>query len=247
MALKVTVWNEGRHEKTDLAAKAIYPLGIHNCIKSFLEKDGDLAVRTVTLDDPEQGLPDEVLNDTDVLIWWGHMAHKEVCEELVAKICDRVYKGKMGFIALHSAHHSKPFRALVGASGNLSWGRNQKEVIWNLNPSHEICRGIPDHFVLNEEELYAEPFYIPQPQELLFGCWFEDGYIFRGGATFNKGAGRVFYFQPGHETCRSFYNENVQRIIRNAVYWVRPNDIGYTVPDGAPKVEVKICDETSEY
>ena len=100
MALKVTVWNEGRHEKTDPAAKAIYPLGIHNCIKSFLEKDGDLAVRTVTLDDPEQGLPDEVLNDTDVLIWWGHMAHKEVREELVAKICDRVYKGKMGFIAL---------------------------------------------------------------------------------------------------------------------------------------------------
>ena len=136
--IRVTVWNEFRHEKTKEAVKAIYPDGLHAVIKSFLDKTGDMEVRLAALDDPDQGLPDNVLENTDVLIWWGHMAHKEVNDELVAKIQQRVYLGKMGFIALHSGHHSKPFRAIVGTNGNLTWGRNQKEVMWNLLPAFPI-------------------------------------------------------------------------------------------------------------
>jgi len=243
--LNVVVWNEFRHEKTKEEVKALYPNGLHAVIKEFLDEDTTLNVRLAALDDPDQGLPDEVLNQTDVLIWWGHKSHKDVSDELTQKIRDRVFLG-MGFIALHSGHHSKPFRAIIGTNGNLSWGRNQKEVIWNLMPSHPITKGIPDHFILESEELYSEPFYIPQPDALLFGAWFEDGHIFRAGACFHRGAGKVFYFQPGHETCRSFFNPYVRTIIRNAVHWAAPNETGYEITDECPHLLGKVTDEFSK-
>ncbi len=241
--IKVTIWNEGRHEKINPQAREVYPNGIDGTIKEFLEPNADFIVRTAHLDDPDQGLPDEVLNDTDVLLWWGHMAHKEVSDALVERIRTRVYLGQMGFIALHSAHHSKPFRAIVGTNGHLSWGRGQKEIVWTLMPGHEIAAGIPDHFLIDDEELYAEPFYIPQPDALVFGSWFEDGHILRSGACFYRGAGKLFYFQPGHETCRSFHNPYVQRIITNAVRWAAPNDIAFSVTDTAPCIRTPIVDE----
>ena len=184
-----------------------------------------------------------MLENTDVLIWWGQMSHHLVADELVEKIRNRVYLGKMGFIALHSAHKSKPFRAIVGTSGNLSWGREQKEIMWTLLPAHPIAAGIPDHFILPEEELYSEPFYIPQPDELIFCGWFEDGHVMRAGATFLTGAGKVFYFQPGHEVCPSYHNENVQRIITNAVRWAQPNAVGYNIPGECPHITWKTVDE----
>lgn len=232
--LNVTIWNEFRHERQEQTVKDIYPDGIHGCIKQFLDKNADLNVRLAALDDPDQGLPDDVLNSTDVLMWWGHMAHHEVSDVLVEKIRQRVYTGKMGLIVMHSGHHSKVFREVVGTNGNLSWGRDQMEIVWNLLPAHPIAAGIPDHFKLESEELYCEPFYVPQPDELVFGSWYEDGYIFRSGLCYYRGAGKVFYFQPGHEFCKSYYNPYVQKILTNAVYWAAPNDIGYQIPDGAP-------------
>ncbi len=240
--IRVTVWNEFRHEKEMEEARAVYPNGLHAVIKEFLDEEEDFEVRLAALDDPDQGLPDEVLNATDVLIWWGHVAHKEVRDELAERIRDRVYAGDMGFIALHSAHHSKPFRAIVGTTGNLTWGREQKEVIWNLMPSHPIAAGIPDHFIIEEEELYAEPFYIPNPDALVFGCWYEDGFIFRGGACFLRGAGKVFYFQPGHESCRSFFNPYVQRVIKNAIRWASSKP-SYEIPEKCIHFKEKITDE----
>ena len=241
--LNVVVWNEFRHEKTNDVVKAIYPDGLHAVIKSFLDTNEDMEVTLAALDDPEQGLSDELLEKTDVLLWWGHMAHGEVDDELVKKIQTRVYLGNMGFIALHSGHHSKPFKAIVGTNGNLSWGRDQKEIMWTIMPQHPIAAGIPDHFLIEQEELYCEPFYIPQPDALVFGAWYEDGYIFRTGACFLRGAGKVFYFQPGHETCRSFYNPYVQKIITNAVYWAAPSEIGYDIDNGCPLIRTKVIDE----
>ena len=241
--IKVTVWNEFRHEKTKEHVKAIYPNGLHAVIADFLGKNEDISVRLAALDDEYQGLPDDVLEDTDVLIWWGHMAHKEVDDELVKKIQQRVYLGKMGLIALHSGHHSKIFKAVIGTNGNLQWGREQKEIIWNVNPGHPICAGIPDHFLIESEEVYSEPFFIPEPDALLFIGWFEDGNVFRSGACFNRGAGKVFYFQPGHESCRSFYNPYVQKIITNGVYWAAPNNLGFDIEDKCPHMLSPTKDE----
>ena len=241
--INVTVWNEFRHEKTDPACKAVYPDGLHATIKAFLDVNEDMNVRLAALDDPDNGLPDEVLNNTDVLIWWGHMAHHLVPDELAEKIRERVYLGKMGFIALHSAHKSKPFGAIVGTNGNLSWGRDQKEIIWNILPAHETAAGIPDHFLLDEEELYSEPFYIPQPDELIFGGWFEDGHIMRSGMTFYRGAGKIFYLQPGHESCKAYYHPCIQRILTNAIRWAKPTEFGYEIEDRCPHITWKTTDE----
>ena len=241
--IRVTAWNEFRHERSNEYVKSIYPDGIHGLIKQFLETQDDIEVTLAALDDPENGLPDEVLNNTDVLIWWGHMAHHEVPDALVERIRNRVYTGGMGLIVLHSGHHSKVFRQVVGTNGNLSWGRDQKEIVWNLLPSHPIAAGIPDHFTLELEELYCEPFYVPQPEALVFGSWFEDGFIFRSGLCYTRGAGKVFYFQPGHESCPSYHNQYVQKIITNAVYWAKPAEIGYEVPESAPMMQYKPIDE----
>mgnify|MGYP003311062658 CR=1 FL=1 len=119
--LNVVVWNEFRHEKHNEYVRSIYPDGIHGLIKQFLETNDDIEVTLAALDDPDNGLPDEVLNNTDVLIWWGHMAHREVSDALVEKIRQRVYAGKMGFLPVHSGHHSKPFRYLLGTSCNLCY------------------------------------------------------------------------------------------------------------------------------
>ncbi len=234
--IRVTIWNEFRHEKTKEKVRALYPNGIHATIGEFLAENGDMEIRLAALDDECQGLPDSLLENTDVLIWWGHMAHKEVDDKLVERIRDRVYLGKMGFIALHSAHHSKPFKQIVGTNGNLQWGRQQREIVWNMLPAHPIAAGIPEYFVLDKEEMYSEPFFIPPPDELVFASWFEDGNLFRSGACFYRGAGKVFYFQPGHETCKSFYNPYVRRIITNAVYWAKPADMPLKITNSCPHI-----------
>ena len=240
--IRVLVWNEFEHERTKSNVAAIYPNGIHATIAEFLQCD-DIQVKTATLQDENCGITKELLDETDVLIWWGHMAHHEVPDALVEKIRHRVYTKGMGLIVLHSGHHSKVFRQVVGTNGNLSWGRDQKEVVWNLLPSHPIAAGIPDHFTLTTEELYCEPFYVPQPDALVFGSWFEDGFIFRSGLCYLRGAGKVFYFQPGHESCPSYHNEYVQKIITNAVRWAKPAEIGYAVPESAPMMQYKPIDE----
>ncbi len=241
--IRVVVWNEFRHEKSEETIRAIYPEGLHAAIAAALGTDAQLEVRLAALDDPDHGLPREVLENTDVLIWWGHMAHHEVSDALVEAIRQRVYLGKLGLIVLHSGHHSKVFRSVVGTSGNLSWGRNQKEIVWNINPTHPIADGIPDHFCLDSEELYAEPFYIGEPDETVFTSWFEDGFVLRSGVVFKRSAGKIFYFQPGHEECPTYYNEWVLKVIRNAIYYVKPTDKGYAISDGAPHWEFRVTDE----
>ena len=234
--IRVVVWNEFRHEKESEEIRKIYPDGLHAVIKEFLDKNDDMEVRLASLDDPDQGLPDEVLNNTDVLLWWGHIAHHQVNDELVAKIIDRVYRYGMGFIPLHSAHHSKVFKKMIGCTGDLRWGDNQDEIIWNINPGHPVAAGVPEHFQI-VEELYGEPFYIPQPDEQIFIGWYEQGYVFRSGCVFKRGVGRICYLQPGHEECRAFYNPIYQRIITNAVRYVAPHgDFVCEYPEKCPQV-----------
>ena len=228
--IRVTIWNEYLHEPVEEAAHALYPDGIHNFIKDFLKDDENLEIRTCVLDDEDYGLSDEILENTDVLIFWAHIAHGRIPDEVAMKIRERVYNG-MGFIPLHSAHKSKPFMYTVGCNGNLTWGDEVKEIIFNTAPSHPIAKGIPEHFIIDREEMYGEYFSIPQPDSVVFTSWFESGYVFRSGCCFLRGVGKVFYFQPGHETSASFYNEYVQKIIRNAIYWTAPTEMGVDKSD----------------
>lgn len=219
--IRVTVWNEFAHEKTNEKVKEIYPDGIHNCIADFLRTD-DITVRTATLDDEECGLTEEVLKETDLLIWWGHCKHGLVPDEVAERVKQEVLKG-MGMIFLHSAHHSKPFKLLMGTSCNLCWREsNDTERLWRINEAHPITQGLPLYFELPGEETYGEPFGIPEPDEVLFIGWYSGGEVFRSGCTFHRGNGKIFYFQPGHESFPTYRNDNVQTIIRNAVRWAAP-------------------------
>jgi trehalose utilization protein len=219
--IRVTVWNEGRHEKTDAEVGKVYPNGIHGAIAEGLKADG-FTVRTATLDEPEHGLTKEVLADTDVLTWWGHMAHGVVKDEIVERVQERVLEG-MGLIVLHSGHFSKIFKKLMGTTCNLIWREaGENERLWVVEPGHPIAQGLPRYIDLPHEEMYGEFFDIPTPDNLVLVSWFKGGEVFRSGACFYRGAGRVFYFRPGHETFPTYYDPLVRKVIANAVKWAAP-------------------------
>ena len=236
--IRVTVWNEYVHEKTEPHIAEVYPNGIHAAIADFLGKEDDITVHTATLDDENCGITKDVLDNTDVLIWWGHIAHHKVPDEIAYMVRDAVLSG-MGLICLHSAHHAKPFRYLLGTSCNLTWREtDDEEILWVIEPSHPITRGIDRYFKLPHEETYGEPFVIPTPDKLLLIGNYSGGEVFRSGCLYERGNGKIFYFQPGHESYPTFYVPEVQTIIKNAVRFVNPI---YREEIGCPHVR-KITD-----
>ena len=220
--IRVTVWNEYRHERTPGIIQDIYPEGMHKVIADCLGEAG-FEVRTAVLDEPECGLTDEVLANTDVLFWWGHGAHLEVPDEIVEKVAQRVYDG-MGMIFLHSAHDSKLFKKFMGApAGMLKWRESgDKEVLWVIDPTHPIVEGLSlgDRIELEHEEMYGEHFNTAIPDELVFISWFSGGEVFRSGCVYKRGRGKIFYFRPGHESFPTYYNKDVQRVLINASKYV---------------------------
>lgn len=223
--VRVTIWHEFFHEHINEEVAALYPDGMHECLAKSLQAD-DLEIRTAWLmQDDDHGLSDDVLNSTDVMLWWGHALHEQVRDDIAEKVVQRVLDG-MGFIALHSAHMAKPFCKLMGQPCKLRWRcANEKAIVWNVHPTHPITQGVPLHFELEREEMYGEVFQIPQPDDLLFITWFAGGNVFRGGCTFTRALGKIFYFHPGHEDCPSFHNENVIKIIANSIRWAAPGTL----------------------
>ena len=220
--MNITIWNEnvdetnGKKEVLD-----VHPEGIHNTLKGIVKDIPGANIRTATLQEKDCGLPEDVLNDTDVLLWWAHRAHTEVPDELAERIHQRVLGG-MGLILLHSAHYSKIAKKVWGTTGDLSWKDDVYERLFCVSPSHPIAKGVPTVIELGIDECYSEPFDIPAPDELIFLAWYESGNVFRSGGTWTRGYGRVFYFQPGHETNRSYLHPDIRQIIRNACEWAAP-------------------------
>ncbi|HEX5504514.1 MAG TPA: ThuA domain-containing protein [Thermomicrobiales bacterium] len=226
-ALRVTVWNEFRHERSEPEVGAIYPEGLHAPIATALRAAG-MIVRTATLDEPEHGLTDDVLDATDVLTWWGHQAHGEVADEVVERVWRRVLDG-MGLIVLHSGHFSKIFKRLMGTTCDLKWREGgDRERLWVVAPGHPIAAGLGEYIELDREEMYGEHFDVPPPETLVFVSWFTGGEVFRSGCCYTRGRGKIFYFRPGHETLPTYHHPDVQRVIVNAARWAAP------VP-GAPR------------
>ena len=223
-ALRVTVWNEYRHEKSSThPASKIYPEGMHSAIAQGLREYPGLEVRTATLDEPEHGLTDDVLANTDVLTWWGHMAHGQVSDEIVAKVHARVLDG-MGLIVLHSGHFSKIFKRLMGTTCDLKWREaDDNERIWVVEPGHPIAEGLGETIELADEEMYGERFDIPAPETLVFVSWFKGGEVFRSGCCYTRGRGKIFYFRPGHESYPTYFNPEIRRVLANAARWAAPS------------------------
>ncbi|TMD26421.1 MAG: trehalose utilization protein ThuA [Chloroflexi bacterium] len=231
--LNVTVWNEHVHERREPSVSKIYPDGMHAPIVEGLRRElaGAVTVRVATLDEPEHGLTSALLADTDVLTWWGHAAHDQVADEVVERVFSRVLDG-MGIVVLHSGHHSKIFKRLMGTSCSLIWRSDpggERELIWTVSPAHPIAAGVPQPIVVPHQEMYGEFFDIPPPDELVFVSSFEGGEVFRGGCCYFRGAGRVFYFGPGDQEYPVYHQPEIQRVIANAVAWCggvsQPNDL----------------------
>jgi trehalose utilization protein len=230
--LRVTVWGENVHEGRDESVRAIYPDGMHAAIAAGLSGTlGDaVSVRTATLDQPEHGLTQDVLDATDVLTWWGHIAHDDVDDAVVARVHDAVLGG-MGLLALHSAHYSKILRRLLGTSCSLRWRNDgEREHVWTVDPAHPIAQGVPQPIVIDAHEMYSEHFDIPAPDELVFISSFAGGEVFRGGCCFTRGAGRIFYFSPGDQEYPIYHHPAVQQVLANAARWAAPRVRG-PVPD----------------
>ena len=235
--IRVTVWGENVHEQKHESVKKVYPEGMHACIAQGLAEDPEIKPRTATLQEPEHGLSEAVLAETDVLTWWGHAAHGLVEDKVVERVQTRVLEG-MGLILLHSAHFSKIFKKLMGSSCALKWREaGERERLWVANPGHAIARGLGESFELPNEEMYGEPFGIPTPDDIVFIGWFEGGEVFRSGCCFRRGAGKIFYFQPGHETYPIYRDKNVQLVLKNAVKWAAPEG-QWTNPHKAPNVPI---------
>ena len=221
--IKVLVWNEFVHEKTMKEVAEIYPKGIHAVIAEFLSVEKDFEIKTATMEEPSCGLSDEILNNTDVLIWWSHLEWKKIPDDIAEKVYQRILDG-MGFVTLHSGCISKVFKKITGTRCRMRWREaGEKERVWVTAPGHQIAAGLPPYFEIPQEETYGEHFQIPEPDELVFISWFEGGEVCRSGLCYKRERGRIFYFRPGHETYPVYYMPQVQLVIKNAVRWAAPS------------------------
>jgi trehalose utilization protein len=219
MTINVTIFNENIHEQQNERVRQVYPEGIHGAIAAHLRQQDDMTVQTATLEQPEHGLTEAVLAETDVLLWWGHLAHDQVQDAIVDRVQQRVLKG-MGLIVLHSGHFSKIFKRLMGTTCGLVWREaDEKERLWVVSPNHPITQGLERFIEIPQAEMYGEYFDIPDPDELIFISWFQGGEVFRSGATWHRGQGRIFYFRPGHETYPIYYQEEVLKVLVNGIRW----------------------------
>ena len=238
MAVRAVVWGENVHEQTDQIVRDLYPEGMHGTIAAALSQDKAIEATTATLQEPEHGLTKARLAETDVLVWWGHAAHDKVDDAIVERIQQRVWEG-MGLIVLHSGHYAKIFRRLMGTPCSLKWREaGERERIWVINRSHRIAEGLGECVELPNTEMYGEPFAVPEPLETVFVSWFEGGEVFRSGLTYQRGAGRIFYFGPGHETYPIYHHADVRTILRNAVNWAHNPARPWTAIADAPNVPI---------
>ncbi|SHI49247.1 ThuA domain-containing protein [Aureimonas altamirensis] len=219
MGIRAVVWNEFVHEQENEIVQKVYPDGIHRTIARAISAEGDIEATTATLQEAEHGLTQARLDETDVLLWWGHKAHGQVDDAIVDRVQQRVAEG-MGLIVLHSGHFSKIFKRLMGTPCSLRWREaGERERLWVINRNHPIAKGIDTAIELPNSEMYGEPFLVPEPLETVFISWFEGGEVFRSGLTYQRGAGRIFYFEPGHETYPIYHDAAIQTVLRNAVRW----------------------------
>jgi trehalose utilization protein len=223
--LRVLVWNENIHEtRGDERVLAHYPDGMHTVIADALRRDlgAEAEVGTATLQEPEHGLSQDVVDRTDVLLWWGHAGHDLVEDAVVDRVHRAVLAG-MGIVVLHSGHYSKIFTRLMGTTCALKWRNDgERELVWTVAPRHPITAGVPHPINIPEHEMYGEFFDIPVPEETVFLSTFEGGEVFRSGVTYTRGRGRVFYFSPGDQEYPVYHHTDVQRVLANGVRWAAP-------------------------
>ena len=223
--MRILVFNENHHELTRPEIAERYPLGIHGTLAAALRErfGADAEIAVATQDQPGYGLGPEALDQTDVLVWWSHVLHDEMDDDTVHRLRARVLAG-MGLVVLHSGAGSKLFTGLMGTTCDRRWRHgDDRQLVWTVKPGHPIAAGVPNPLVIEHDEMYGEPFDLPEPDELVFISWFSGGEVLRSGACYHRGAGRIFYFSPGDQECPVYHQPEVLHVIANAVRWAAPS------------------------
>lgn len=222
--IRIAIYNEYTWSQLQPLGRKAYAEGLHKEIASIFDGSNYVGIKFLStlkdlLDKTENNITEENLKAVDVLFWWGHNDHESVPDEVVDAVVKRVHEG-MGIIFLHSAHYSKVIKKLLGTPCSLTWREyGEAERIWTVDRDHPISQGVEQGFRISHEEMYGEHFNIPKPDDVVFIGWYQGGEVFRSGVTFTRGKGRVFYFQPGHETFPTYKNANIRKILYNAVFW----------------------------
>ena len=217
--VRVTIWNENRHEQSNEHVQKLYPKGIHGAIADLLAQDEAIVTQTATLDEPEHGLSEEVLDNTDVL-FGGVIAPTGKFKMKLSTESNSAYSAVWDWWCCHSGHYAKIFKRLMGTNCSFKWREEaERERLWNVAPGHPLTQGIGEQIVLENAEMYGERFDIPEPDESIFISWFEGGEVFRSGCVWRRGHGTIFYFRPGHETYPIYYNQEIGQVLRNAAHY----------------------------
>lgn len=251
--IRVTIFCEHNQDRSE-PVLSVYPQGMHEAIAQGFASEQGFEVRIATQDMPEHGLPEQVLDVTDVLIWWSHLDGMAFSEEVADSVCRHVTEKGMGLIVLHSALFSKPFMKLTGCYFDAgAWGRyratlkGERERLWSIAPGHPILDGVADVLEIPKDEMYGEPMLVAEPDKVLMLTWWEGGEASRGAWVYERGRGRIFVFTPGHETFPIYYREDVRHILRNAARWTAPSEYMKVPPrtsehlDAAPREDLSHC------
>lgn len=212
--LRVHVWCEGT------APRAVYPNDVDGAVADHLGKLPTLQVRRGRLADPSAGLAEDVLDATDVLLWWGHLRHDDVPNDRAEAVVRRVREGKLGLIALHSSCTSKPFKGLMGMACEPGGWREdgRPEHVKIVAPDHPIARGVTP-FTIPRSDMFAEPFEVPAPESVVLVSNWDNGETVRSGLTWTVGKGRVAFLRTGHDAFPVLFHPSVRQIIANATLW----------------------------
>lgn len=228
--IRVTIFCEHNQDRYE-PVKSVYPDGIHGALAAAYEAEPGFSVTIATQDMPEHGLTEELLANTDVLVWWSHLDNPQFDDVVADRVCRHVVGRGMGFLSLHSSAFSKPWQRMMGIYYDAgSWGRfrtmpkGEKQRLWIINPGHPIVDGLKDFVEIPQDEMYGEPQLVPEADQTVFISWWEGGDVCRSGLVFFRGRGKIFQFTPGHETFPIFYQPEVQLILRNAAKFLAPSE-----------------------
>lgn len=223
--IRVTVWSEGIDAELEPRAIALYPDDINTYLAGFLKGNADFEVRCRDISQPENGMGQDIIDGTDVLLWWSHLYDDQVSDEVVDRIVDAVLDGKMNLALLHAGIHSKIGTKLLGKNSTTGKYREvgEMERMWVIDRGHPVVAGLEKEYLeFPDSEMYGEPYGMPTPDEIVFISWFEGGEVLRSGVSWHKGAGRVFYLAPGHEEFPVYANPELQKVMANMIRWLRP-------------------------
>lgn len=174
--IHVLVWDEQQPEQKQAYGDKF----LGETIAAHLSTLPGLTVTSVALSSDEQGLDEQTLDRTDVLIMWAHKRSRDLDDARVERVVSRVQAGRLGLVALHSAHWTKPFvrlmqeRAKSDALGQIP-AAERATAHWTYLDTNPLYQGVkPDTPLSPALEKTDDGWRLTLPR-CVFPAWRADG------------------------------------------------------------------------